>query len=236
VTATRLPQQLPLALAHAPQFGRDAFLPGASNEAALRLIDSWPGWPSPVVLLTGPPGAGKTHLAHVWAERAGARILEAGGLSIATLPDIGTGGALVVEDIDAGDIREAALFHVINRTKEVGAWLLLTARDPAERWPVRLPDLRSRLRSASPVALGAPDEDLLRKVLVKLFADRQLLVEKGLVDYLIVRMERSLSFAGALVRALDAAALAAGRPLNRGVAAGVLQDLRGDPEEFAERQ
>jgi chromosomal replication initiation ATPase DnaA len=236
VRATRLPQQLPLALAHAPQLGRDAFLPGTSNEAALRLIDSWPSWPSPVVLLSGPAGSGKTHLAHVWAERAGARILEAGGLSIATLPDIRPGGATVVEDVDSGGIREETLFHVINRTRELGAWLLLTTREPADRWRIHLPDLRSRLRSASPAALGAPDEELLRKVMVKLFADRQLVVEKALLDYLIVRMERSLSFAGVLVRALDDAALAAGRPLNRAVAATVLEGMQGDQEGFAERQ
>jgi chromosomal replication initiation ATPase DnaA len=236
VTATRFPQQLPLALAHAPQFGRDAYLPGASNEAALRLIDSWPRWLSPVVLLSGPPGSGKTHLAHVWAERAGARILEAGGLSIATLPDIHAGGAMVIENLDSGEIREEALFHVINRTRELGAWLLLSAREPADRWRTELPDLRSRLRLASPAALGAPDDDLLRKVLVKLFSDRQLVVEKALLDYLIVRMERSLSFAGSLVRALDVAALAAGRPLNRAIAATVLEDLSRDRDGFAERQ
>ncbi len=236
MSAVRAPQQLPLALAHAPQYGRDAFMVGASNSTALRLIESWPNWPSPVALVCGPAGSGKTHLAHIWAARAGARILEADGLSIALLPDIVPRGALVIEDADAGPIPEAVLFHLINRVKELGAFLLLTAREPAEKWEVGLADLRSRLRLATPVALGAPDDALLRQVLVKLFADRQLVVDKPLIDFLVVRMERSLSFAGPLVRALDDAALAAGHRITRPMAAAVLAGMSDEAAAFAERQ
>jgi len=236
LTTVHAPQQLPLALAYAPQYGRDTFVSGRSNSAALRLIESWPDWPSTLVLVYGPTGSGKTHLAHVWAERAGARLLDGAGLGISTLPDIRPGGALAIEDVNAGTIPEAALFHVMNRVKELGAWLLLTAREPADTWRIGLPDLRSRLRVATPAALGAPDDELLRKVLVKLFADRQLVIDKPVLDYLIVRMERSLSFAGALVRALDDAALAAGRRITRPMAAGVLAELAADAAEFADRQ
>lgn len=209
---------------------------GASNRAALRLLESWPDWPSPVVLVSGPTGSGKTHLAHVWAARARARLLEGAGLSVATLPDIVPGGAAVIEDVDSGPVPETALFHLMNRVKELGASLLMTAREPAEAWEVGLPDLRSRLRLATPVALGAPDDDLLRLVLVKLFADRQLVADKPLIDYLVARMDRSLSFAVTLVRALDDAALAAGRGITRPMAARVLADLGADLPDFADRQ
>ncbi len=230
------PQQLPLALAHAPQYGRDAFVSGASNIAALRLIESWPDWPAPIVLLSGPAGSGKTHLAHIWARNAGATIVEGAGLSLATVPEMGSRGAMVVEDVDAVAIPEAALFHLINRARELSGALLLTAQQPAEQWPVTLPDLRSRLRLAAPVTLGAPDDDLLRQVIVKLFADRQMIVERQVLDFLIFRMERSLSFAASLVKALDNAALAAGRRISRPLAAAVLAELGAETGEFAERQ
>lgn len=236
MTTLSAPQQLPLALAYAPQYGREAFMVGASNSAALRLIETWPDWPSPIVLLSGPTGSGKTHLAHIWAEHAGARILEGAGLGLDTLPDLRPGGALVIENVDAGPVPEAALFHLVNRAKELGVSLLLTACEPADLWRVDLPDLRSRLRLATPVALGAPDDELLRNVLVKLFVDRQLVVDRPVVDYLTARMERSLSFAGRLVRALDAAALAAGRRITRPVAAAVLADMAAERGEFVERQ
>ncbi len=143
---------------------------------------------------------------------------------------------MVIEDVDAATFPETALFHLINRTKEVRASLLVTSREAAGSWGVSLPDLRSRLRMAAAVALGAPDDELLRKVMVKLFADRQLIVDKQVVNYLLVRMHRSLGFAATVVRALDVAALAAGRRITRAVAAEVLADLDADRERFGDRQ
>jgi len=228
------PTQLALTLPHAPSYGREDFVRGASNSAALRLIESWPDWPAPIVLLTVPEGSGKTHLAHIWAARAGAKLLGATDLA-ENAPHFLEGQAMAVEDVPVQRIPEAALFHLINGIRETGGSLLLTSRDRAEDWRVELPDLRSRLRLAAPAFLGAPDDELLRQVLVKLFADRQLVVDKSLIDYLISTMERSLSAAVRLVESLDAEALAAGRPITRSMAAQILAGV-SDPEEFADRQ
>ncbi len=231
------PSQLPLALPHAPNYGREDFMPGPSNSVALRLIESWPVWSSPVVLLTGPSGSGKTHLAHIWAAQANAEIVQAAALAVEHVtPRVAAGGAIAVEDVVPHAVPEALLFHLINSVRELGGSLLLTSQSQAEEWRVTLPDLRSRLRLAAPVALGAPDDDLLRQVLVKLFADRQLVVDKPVIDYLISRMERSLSAAVDLVGAIDKEALAAGRRITRSVAAAVLAGVAGTNEEFADRQ
>lgn len=209
---------------------------GPSNSAALRLIESWPSWPAPVVLLTGPSGSGKTHLAHIWATRANAEIIRAAALAVEhTAAGIAPGGALAVEDVASDAVPEARLFHLINSVRELGGSLLLTSQSQAEDWRVGLPDLRSRLRLAAPVALGAPEDELLRQVLVKLFTDRQLLVDKPVIDYLISRMERSLSAAIGLVEGLDKEALAAGRRITRSMAAGVLAGA-AVTEEFADRK
>lgn len=208
----------------------------SSNAAALRLIESWPGWPAPVVLLSGPAGSGKTHLVHIWAARVGAEIREAAALAAGGLPRIPAGTAIAVEDVDPEHVPESPLFHLINAVGEGGGSLLITSRAPAEGWRVALADLRSRLRSAAPALLGEPDDGLLRQVLVKLFADRQLVVEKPVIDYLLTRMDRSLSAAAALVAALDGTALAAGRRISRPMAAMVLAETLGRPEEFADRQ
>jgi chromosomal replication initiation ATPase DnaA len=232
----RAPKQLPLALPHAPSLGREDFVPGASNIVALRLVEAWPDWPSPVVLLAGPEGSGKTHLAHIWATRARAAIVEAAALWTAGFMPLASGRALALEDMDPEAVPEAALFHLLNSVREQGGSLLVTSQSSAEEWQVELKDLRSRLRLATPVALGAPEDDLLRQVLVKLFSDRQLLVDKPVIDYLIARMERSLSAAGRLVDALDRAALAAGRRITRPMAAGILAEAPESAGSFAERQ
>jgi chromosomal replication initiation ATPase DnaA len=228
------PTQLPLVLPHAPSLGREDFMPGTSNSAALKLIEAWPDWPSPAVLLTGPSGSGKTHLAHIWAARAGASIVDAAALRADDpLP---ASASIAVEDVRAEAVPEAALFHLFNSVREHGGSLLITSQSRAEDWSVSLADLRSRLRLAAPVALGAPEDGLLRQVLVKLFADRQLLVDKPVIDYLVARMERSLSAAVRLVEALDRTALSAGRRITRPMAAEVLAQSPETPEEFADHQ
>ena len=209
-------------------------MPGPSNEVALKLIESWPAWPSPVVLLVGPSGSGKTHLVHIWATLADADIIRA--VDLAGGAQVSTGAEIAVEDVTPESVPEAALFHLINSVREARGSLLLTSRSPPDDWRVDLPDLRSRLRLAAPAALGAPDDELLRKVLVKLFADRQLMVDKTVIDYLISRMERSLSAAAVLVEALDREALAAGRRITRPMAAAVVSRMPGALEEFADRQ
>jgi chromosomal replication initiation ATPase DnaA len=221
--------QLPLQLSHQPQYGREDFIEGPSNRAALKLIESWPDWPSPVVVLDGPPGSGKTHLVHIWAARASALVLQPGEVAAAS-SRAAAEAPLAVENLAVGEFDEGALFHLINKVKESGAALLLTSRKPVTEWDACLPDLRSRLRLAAPVALGAPDDDLLRRVLVKLFADRQLIVDKAVLDYVLLRMERSLSAAALLVEVLDREALAEGRRITRPMAARLL--ATGD--DFAE--
>ena len=218
-------EQLHLALPSVAAMGRGDFLEAPSNRLALAAVDDSAGLPSGVLVITGPEGSGKTHLAHLWAERQGAAWLRAETLAVA-LPDLLAPpgpAALVLDDAAqiAGTTAEEALFHLLNHLRGQGQ-ILLTARQPVRDWGLRLPDLVSRLTAAAHVPLAEPDEALLRAVLVKLFADRQVMVQPPLIDYLVDRMERSLAAAGALVARLDARALALGRPITRALAHEVL--------------
>ena len=215
------PRQLALALAHEESFAREDFLAGASNADALKLIERWPDWPDRALALVGPEGAGKSHLAAIWAEASGARRLSARALGETDLLHALATGALVVEDV-ADDLNERALFHLINLTREEEAYLLITARASPGRWTVALPDLASRLRAIPAVTLTAPDDALLRAVLLKLFADRQLAVDESLISYLVTRIERSFAAARAAVDLLDHEALRLKRPVTRALAAEVL--------------
>lgn len=217
--------QLPLDLVLPTRLGRDDFLRAPANAAALDLIEAWPAWPDRIVVLTGPPGAGKSHLGAIWAARAGA----------AAVPDAAEAdhlaGAILLDDADRLAWPEPAFFHLLNRLRDGSGWLLATAATPPARWGLRTPDLVSRLRLAPLVEIGAPDDALLRAVLVKLFADRQIAVEETLLAYLVPRLARSLGEARAVVAALDRAALAGNRRLTRAVAAEVLGGLALDEPE-----
>jgi len=213
------PRQLVLALDHATSFAREDFLAGPSNQAALSLIDRWPDWPDRVMALVGPEGSGKTHLASIWAEAAGARVLAAKLLGDSGLPAALATGALVVEDLDPAGLDERALFHLLNLAREERSFVLLTARAQPASFAVSIRDLASRLRAVPAVTLEPPDDALLRSLIVKLAADRQLSADEPLVNYLVNRIERSFAAARAAVARLDEEAMRQHRPVTRALAA-----------------
>ena len=216
-----MPRQLALALPHAENFSREDFLTGVSNEAALRLVERWPDWPDRALTIVGPEGAGKSHLAAIWADIAGARRVSARAIGETDLPAALATGALVIEDATS-HLDERALFHLLNLMRQQGAFVLMTARTAPATWRVDLPDLASRLRAIPTVQLHAPDDALLRAVMVKLFADRQLAVDEALIAYLSTRIERSCAAARVAVADLDREALRLKRPVTRALAAELL--------------
>jgi chromosomal replication initiation ATPase DnaA len=213
------PRQLLLALDHAESFAREDFLTGPSNRAALSLIESWPDWPARVMALVGPEGAGKTHLASIWAQEAGARVMAGRLLAQADLPAALATGALVIEDLSPDNLDERALFHLLNLAREESAFVLMTARVPLASFRTSIRDLASRLRAVPVVTLAPPDDALLRALIVKLAADRQLSVDEALVNYLANRIERSFAAARAAVKRLDEEAMRRQRPVTRALAA-----------------
>jgi chromosomal replication initiation ATPase DnaA len=218
------PRQLAFALPHAESLTRDNFLEGPANAAGLALIDNWPEWPNPIMLLVGPEGSGKSHLAAIWAEEAGARSTMAHALTAAAVPGALATGALVVEDLKSSDFDERALFHLMNLAREDAASVLITARVPPSAFQFELRDLRSRLRAVPTVSLLPPDDQLLRALIVKFCADRQLTVDEAVVSYLATRIERSYAGARQAVELLDSEALRLGRPVTRALAAELLRD------------
>ena len=221
-----MPRQLVFDLPVVTARGRGDFFVSPANQVALAGIEAWRDWPGSKLVLTGPEGTGKSHLARVWAELAEAGIVHATDLARRDI-ELLAGQNVCVEDTDriAGSARaEQALFHLHNLALADGKSLLLTARKPPGHWRLALPDLASRIQATPVARLEQPDDALLAAVLVKLFGDRQLSVKPILIAYLVSRMERSLSGAAALVERLDRAALAENRALSRTLAARVLDN------------
>jgi chromosomal replication initiation ATPase DnaA len=227
---TAAPRQLVLDLSHRQALGEEDFLVSRSNAAAVELIDRWPDWAHPASIVVGPEGSGKSHLANVWRLRSGADAISAAALTDAFTAALPDRGAVVVEDLDRGIGEEQALFHLLNRARENKLSVLMTSRVAPGDLSVRIPDLRSRLRALPVAALNPPDEPLLKAVLVKLFCDRQLNVEPAVIDYLSLRMERSMRAAALVVAAVDRLALATHRKVTRPLAAEALAAL-GEAKE-----
>jgi chromosomal replication initiation ATPase DnaA len=227
--ASDVPRQLPLDLGHAPGLSRDDLVVSAANRDAVALVERWPDWPSPVVILAGPPGSGKSHLASIWREHADATGLMAS--DIAASAD-SSGVEILVEDADSPQLDQTGLFHLINTVRAGGGHLLLTARRFPSAWGVTLPDLASRLKAATTVEIHEPDDLLLAGVITKLFADRQVEVEANVVQFLVRRIERSLSAAIDIVGRLDRTALERKARITRAMAAELTAEIEQKRFEF----
>jgi chromosomal replication initiation ATPase DnaA len=218
-------EQLLFEFGHRPASDREDFMPAACNRDALAWIERWPGWPACALVLYGPAGCGKSHLARVWAKRAHAwwldRALPAGARPA-------TARAFVLEDVLAADrlADEVGMLQFYNWLIEERAFILLTARVPVADWRIGLPDLASRLRAAPAVAIGPPDDTLLGALLVKLFGDRQLVVAEDVVRYMLAHMERSFAAARTLVAALDERSL----EQHRAITIPLVRAVLGQPE------
>ncbi|MFT0892615.1 AAA family ATPase [Pseudochelatococcus sp. G4_1912] len=231
------PRQLPLDLPVDTRLEAEDFLVGPANTHAYAMIESWPAWPDTLLRLIGPEGSGKTHLASIWAQRAGASVVSIADVTTDKVEALAAQNALVIEDADQMPRDEHALFHLLNvmrrKNASSGASMLITARTKPEEWGLVTPDLLSRLRLSPSVAIDAPDDALLRAVLVKLFVDRQLLVDTSVVEALGRRMERSLAAAGALVEMLDREALSHSRRITRVFALSMLD--RWEEEQHSQK-
>jgi chromosomal replication initiation ATPase DnaA len=213
--------QLTLEWGHTPSHAEEDLILGEGNELAFRHILHFPDWPSPPwMLIEGPPSAGKSHLARIWAERAGAEVPHAGELE--ALATTGGTAPLVIEDVDGRGYDEDALFHLLNQSMRDGRPLLLTAREPVANWPFQTDDLKSRARLAAHFPVSTSDDIQLSQMFVKLFGDRQVTVDPKVIAYLVARMERSPEEAVVLVGLMDDMALARGTAIGRAIAAEAL--------------
>jgi DnaA regulatory inactivator Hda len=221
-----MPRPLPLEHPRRAGFAIDQFVISKSNQLALAMISDWRSWSGGKMLLTGPKGSGKTHLTHIWAEQCGARVANARDLVDFDIPSLAL-APVAVEDVQqiAGDeAAETALFHLHNLLRQNGQQLLLTGEGVPNAWPITLPDLKSRVMGAQGAVLDQPDDTLLAAVLSKMFTDRQLAVDKDVIAYLVMRMDRSFDAAQDMVDALDAASLSETRPITKNLARDILTD------------
>lgn len=226
-------RQLAFDLPIRSSLGRRDFFVSAANAAAVAMIDRWPDWPASTLFLVGPPGSGKSHLAHVWSGASGATLQPAAALRIEHVPEALAANALALEDAPGSGLDETAFFHLMNLARERRAFVLVTSETLPAQWPVKLADLRSRLRASPVVELKPPDDGLLGAVLAKHFADRQIALDTAVVSYLVSRMERSFDAARRLVAEIDRRALAEKAEVTRNFAARVLAEWN-EPGLFSE--
>ncbi len=212
---------------HRPALSGEDFLVSPSNQQAIQWIDSWPNWPGPLLVIVGPAGSGKTHLANVFLNTTGAKNVDIGMLDAKGPAEvIEEAKALVVENaenfIKAG--LDEHLLHLYNLAREHGIRILMTAETAPARWKINLKDLSSRLNTAPVAEINPPDDALIGALLIKQFSDRQINVGQDVISYLLSRMDRSFDAVRNVVESTDRLSLSE----KRGV---TIPLVRREPED-----
>ncbi|MFT8721341.1 MAG: chromosomal replication initiator DnaA [Acetobacter malorum] len=225
--------QIALPFAHRPRFGRSDFVAAPSNAAARGWVldaEAMWRWPEGRMALWGESGTGKTHLLSVWAARHGAPVIEGRRLNEQDVADLFHEGGFRALALDNADqVREEAdLLHLINLVRERRMALLMAGQASPARWRVSLPDLASRLRATASVPIGQAEEELLRRLFLRLLAERQMVVAQPVTEWLLRRLPRNAGAIRDMAARLDQAALASGEKVTRALAAGVLETLQED--------
>lgn len=218
--AQRRGGQLALDLPHAPSHAEDDYVVGDGNRLAFAHVIAFPGWTSPLTLIEGAESAGKSHLARIWVERSGAEV--ATPARAEELAQAGGQVPVLIDDADRAGYAEADLFHLLNQSMRDRRPVLLTARAPVADWPYVTADLKSRARLAARFTVALTDDIQLSQMLVKLFGDRQVIVDPRIIAYMVSRMERSTGEAVVLVDLMDRMALERGTAITRAIAAEAL--------------
>lgn len=218
--------QLSFTIGHEPSYARADFIESECNREALAFVERWPDWPSYGLIIYGPNASGKTHLAHIFTQRANGRFLKLHDLKSSSLfVTLPSQASLVLDDYDPSTHPEQNMFHLLNMEREEKGSILIVANSHPSTWPVYLPDLRSRFLALPAVAIATPDEELLKAVMTKLFADRQLVVEPGVIDYAILRLERSFDAIHRFVDQIDDVSLREKRNITLPLARQILPQI-----------
>lgn len=189
------------------------------NRVLFESLMAWPEKRDHALLLVGPSGSGKSHLAHIWRERVGGRCLNAGD----SIGDLVAGNHVLIEDIDQLQDAEDWLFHLLNWAKEAGCHVLLTAQLGPGRLPIALDDLASRLKALQTLVIAPPTDGQLATVLQKLLSDRQVIVAPRVIEYILPRMQRSMAAVRWMAAALDQTALQEKRAITIDLARAILE-------------
>ncbi len=211
--------QFALPFVHRLGFAAVDFLEAPSNAAALSWLARTGDWPTGRLALWGAAGCGKTHLLHLWSARNGAQLVAG-----PTLTELPPATSLAIDDADAVS-DEAVLLHTLNAAAEARRPVLIAARLPPARWKTRLPDLGSRLRAVTAVEIRPAEDSLLRALLARLLAERQMTVAPAVQDWLLLHLPRLPAALHEAVARLDRASLSAGSGVTRSLARRVLDDL-----------
>ena len=202
-------------------YKKENFFVSTSNVEAFEILNSWPKWIKKFINLYGEKYSGKSHLAKIFESKSTCLNISEKDFTEEILIKFKTKQSLIIEDYQ-NNISENLLYSLINIVEQENKYLLITSEKPINEFNYKLNDLVSRLNNFLYIKLGAPDDELIYALIVKNFSDRQITIDKKLIDYIIKRIDRSYESIFIFISKVDQLSLQKGKPINLEVIKKVL--------------
>ena len=202
-------------------YKKENFFVSTSNLEAFEILNSWPKWIKKFINLYGEKYSGKSHLAKIFELKSTCLNISEKNFTEEILIKFKTKQSLIIEDYQ-NNISENLLYSLINIVEQENKYLLITSEKPINEFNYKLNDLVSRLNNFLYIKLGAPDDELIYALIVKNFSDRQITIDKKLIDYIIKRIDRSYESIFIFISKVDQLSLQKGKPINLEVIKKVL--------------
>ena len=202
-------------------YKKENFFVSNSNLEAFEILNNWPKWIKKFINLYGEKYSGKSHLAKIFELKSTCLNISEKNFTEEILIKFKTKQSLIIEDYQ-NNISENLLYSLINIVEQENKYLLITSEKPINEFNYKLNDLVSRLNNFLYIKLGAPDDELIYALIVKNFSDRQITIDKKLIDYIIKRIDRSYESIFIFISKVDQLSLQKGKPINLEVVNKVL--------------
>ena len=189
------------------------FYVSSSNKYAFNIINGWPKWLKRTVNLYGEQYSGKSHLSKIFETKTTCLNIESINFTNEILLKFKTKQALIIENFNF-NIPEKLLYSLINIVEQENKYLLITSLKPINKFDFKLKDLNSRINNCLFVEIGVPDDGLIYALIVKNFSDRQINIDKKIIEYIIKRINRSYKDIFLFIYKVDQLSLQKGKPIN----------------------
>ena len=194
-------------------YKKEDFYVSPSNQEAYDFINSWPKWIKRIVNIFGPSGSGKSHLASILKSKTSCLQVNSDELNEKIFLKFKTKEALIIENVDE-KVPEKLLFTIWNIALQDNKYLMITSKKSISSYKFKLKDLVSRTKSSLAIGINLPSDDLISVIIAKNFSDKQIIVEKKHIDYIIKRIDRSYEKISQFILTLDKYSLKKGSPFS----------------------
>ena len=208
---------------HDKNFKYEDFYVSNSNKHILELFNNWPNWEKNFLNIIGENFSGKTHLMNIFLKEKHGIIMESNQLNNENLLKIKNFKNIILENVDL-NINEKLLYTLINIIDQEGKYLIITSVKPLVRINFKLDDLKSRAKNFILQNIEKPDDDLIYAIILKNLSDRQILIDKKLINFIVKRIDRSYSKISDFIYKIDEISLKRKKPIDFKIIKEALED------------